>query len=163
MHAEVQANPHYTPFLRSVAGVILLASPSQGSALANVATPMVQGASRISGGMSVLFNPAHLQALKPSAQELESVTGEFDAYCAWYSGLHYAALKLAALRETRKTSGFRVVDAASGDIPETTKLVTNWQVQDLEGLNHVEVTKFSSMDDPRLRKILDQFLRMQRA
>lgn len=98
MHRE--RAPNYDPFLRSIAGVILLASPSRGSALGNIAAPAVKALAALSGGMASLLNWSHLAALKPNSPELLTITQDFDEYCRWFQGTMSRSLPVHALRET---------------------------------------------------------------
>jgi hypothetical protein len=95
-----EGTPTYQPFLRSIAGVILLASPSQGSSLGNIATPVVRALASLSGGMASAMNWAHLAALKPSSPELVTITQNFNEYCRWFQATLSRSLPVHALRET---------------------------------------------------------------
>jgi hypothetical protein len=99
MFNETQTTDTYGTFLKSISGVILLASPSQGSTIATVASPLAHYASSLSGGLSTLIRGDHLAALKPSSAELQAITHDFDAFCACYESQLGRRLKLAALRE----------------------------------------------------------------
>lgn len=88
-------------FLRSIEGVILLASPSNGSKLAVYASKALKMAASTSGSNSVLFNPAHVESLMPNDPELKQITTNFDKYCVWYKDKQGRPLKVAAFRETK--------------------------------------------------------------
>jgi len=90
----------YDDFLRATKGVILLASPSEGSIYTFVKY-FTAAASSIGGGLSVLINSAHIKALKKSAPEVKHIIQTFDNYCWWYRGELGQQLKVAALRETK--------------------------------------------------------------
>lgn len=106
MHAETKRTDtdreYYEKFLKSVCGVILLASPSHGSSLANFFAPLTAVPAAISGGMSTLVHNDHLVALKPSSGELKDITKEFEEFCKWFEAQCGRKLKVAALRETKK-------------------------------------------------------------
>jgi hypothetical protein len=180
MHTETQSTDTnrepYQKFLRSVSGVILLASPSLGSALANISAPILKAVSAISGGMSAVVHHEHHSALKPSSSELVQITHDFDEFCKWYEAQHDRKLKVEALREREKIKGTamvrlhnysytfvhisgcheKVVDLTSADVPDSTRALVDFEVRQLDGLNHVEVTHFKSMEDTQLHKILEQ-------
>jgi hypothetical protein len=84
MHDEVRAYPQYATFLRSIAGVLLLASPSLDANLANLAVPLAKLIHGSSGFAQMLPNPAHLKALKPESKELKTITAKLDDYCKWF-------------------------------------------------------------------------------
>lgn len=98
MHKE--QDPFYKKFLSSIAGVILLASPSQGSSLGTIAAPLMQGLASLTGGMSTLLNWQHLAALKPNSPELVEITNDFDQYCVWFDTTMNRKLPVHALVET---------------------------------------------------------------
>lgn len=102
MHQE--RNNDYATFLRSIAGVILLASPSLGSSLAPIGAPILQGAAALSGRFGSPVNWQHLAALKPDSPELERITKMFDLYCAWFYSQFNRRLPVNAFRETEKTT-----------------------------------------------------------
>lgn len=103
MHDEVRAYPQYAAFLRSVAGVILLASPSLGSNLANLEEPLAKLIHGSSTSAHIVSNSARLKALKPKSKELASITAKFDDYRQWYrENIRCAGLKVSALRETKE-------------------------------------------------------------
>lgn len=113
MHSEIKQGADsktqaYTTFMRSVEGVILLASPSGGSGLAK-SKILVQGISSLSGGWSTLLHSELIAALKPSSKELPKITADFDGYCDWYSQQQKRQLKMAAFRETAKWKGIAMV------------------------------------------------------
>jgi hypothetical protein len=101
MHEQGTSQPEYATFLKSITGVILLASPSGGSGLADFAKPFADVISHSTALGSLYSNPAHLDALKPGSAELTAITKEFDVYCEWYKETVLSTgLKMAALRET---------------------------------------------------------------
>jgi hypothetical protein len=101
MHEQGTSQPEYATFLKSITGVILLASPSGGSGFADFTAPLADAISSSTGLGSLFSNPAHLEALKPGSAELTAVTKEFDVYCEWYKKTVLSTgLKMAALRET---------------------------------------------------------------
>jgi hypothetical protein len=55
----------------------------------------------------------------------------------------------------------QVVKPESADVSESTKRVTDYVVDDLQGLSHIQVTKYANMEDPQLMKLLSQIQRMQ--
>lgn len=55
----------------------------------------------------------------------------------------------------------QIVSLQSADIPPTTSGLVQGRVANLEGLNHMQVTGYSSMADPNLQIILSSFLEMQ--
>ncbi|KEF59266.1 uncharacterized protein A1O9_04110 [Exophiala aquamarina CBS 119918] len=165
MHKE--GAPVYQSFLRSIAGVILLASPSQGSSLGNIASPLIEGLAALTGGMASAMNWHHLAALKPSSPELLTITQDFNEYCRWFQSSFSRSLPVHALRETvgiglpRIRLTVMVVSLQSADIPSSTAALVQGKVANLQGLNHLQVTGYSSMEDPNLRIILSSFLEMQ--
>lgn len=87
------------PFLEAVAGVILLASPSEGSRLAAPA-PLVAAIENLTGGLQANVNAAHLLALMRNSTEQQKITADFNAYCTWYQTTTRRKLIVHALRET---------------------------------------------------------------
>lgn len=55
----------------------------------------------------------------------------------------------------------QVVSLTSADIPPTTSGLVQGKVANLEGLNHTQVTGYSTMEDSNLQIILSSFLEMQ--
>lgn len=55
----------------------------------------------------------------------------------------------------------QVVSPDSANIPESTQPWVDGQVQDLRGLDHTQVTEYSTLEDPNLQLILNAVLRMQ--
>lgn len=101
MHENRQAE-NYGPFLNSVRGVILLASPSLGSTIAGWADSIIRGLGTITPGLNILVNPAHMLALRPNSPELAQITASFDKYCQWCESTLRVKLIVNALRETAK-------------------------------------------------------------
>lgn len=97
----------YETFMKSIKGVILLASPSQGSRLSGPGNVVgtAAGALLKAPGSLQTVNVAHIRALNENSPELDKITRDFDEYCKWYTqnDKNKLKLKVHALRETKAT------------------------------------------------------------
>lgn len=55
----------------------------------------------------------------------------------------------------------QVVSLESASVPKSTQPHVHWRVQNLNDLNHTQVTSYTSMEDPNLKVILASFWEMQ--